>query len=92
MSEKKNDQEQPVTHEPAGLGVRSHGLAAEYAHEQGWGSDEEQRTKTPEPAAAGGTDYDYGPEHFGDTPVDEKGVEPSSETVEFLTGKKKDQR
>ncbi len=88
MSEENKEQEQPVPHEPAGLGVRSHGLAAEYAHEQGWGSDEEQRTKAPEEAATGGTDYNYGAADFGDTPVDEKGVEPSPQTVEFLTGRK----
>ena len=57
--------------EPRGFGEHSRGLAGEYAHEQGWGLDVEQRTKQPEAAqdADGGTDYEYGARDFGDTPV-----------------------
>ena len=57
--------------EPRGFGEHSRGLAGEYAHEQGWGLDVEERTKQPEAAqdADGGTDYEYGARDFGDTPV-----------------------
>ena len=57
--------------EPRGLGEHARGLAAEYAHEQGWGLDEEQRTKLPEGKqdTDGGTDYEYGARDFGDEPT-----------------------
>ncbi len=57
--------------EPRGFGEHTRGLAGEYAHEQGWGLDQPERTL--QPAAPqdtdGGTDYDYGAQDFGDTPV-----------------------
>ncbi len=63
---------QPVTSpEPRGFGEHTRGLAGEYAHEQGWGLDEENRTHqsaTPEDTD-GGKDYDYGARDFGDEPV-----------------------
>ena len=57
--------------EPRGFGQRTRGLAGEYAHEQGWGLDVEERTKQPEGPqdTFGGTDYEYGPRDFGDDPV-----------------------
>lgn len=57
--------------EPRGFGERSRGLAGEYAHEQGWGLDVEERTKLPEKLQDidGGTDYEYGAQDFGDVPV-----------------------
>jgi hypothetical protein len=57
--------------EPRGLGEHTRGLAGEYAHEQGWGLNEEERTRLPEEAqdTDGGTNYDYGARDFGDEPV-----------------------
>ena len=57
--------------EPRGFGEHSRGLAGEYAHEQGWGLDTEERTKQPDAPqdADGGTDYEYGARDFGDEPV-----------------------
>lgn len=64
-----DETQKPVA--PRGFGEGSRGLSGEYAHEQGWGLDEEERTKlssAPEDTD-GGTDYDYGARDFGDTPV-----------------------
>ncbi len=57
--------------EPRGLGEHARGLAAEYAHEQGWGLEEEQRTKLPEGLddTSGGSNYEYGAQDFGDEPT-----------------------
>jgi hypothetical protein len=57
--------------EPRGLGEHARGLAAEYAHEQGWGLEEEQRTQLPEGKqdTDGGSDYEYGARDFGDEPT-----------------------
>lgn len=57
--------------EPRGFGEHSRGLAGEYAHEQGWGLDVEERTKQPDAPQDidGGGDYDYGASDFGDDPV-----------------------
>lgn len=57
--------------EPRGFGERTRGLAGEYAHEQGWGLDTEERKKQPVVAQDidGGTDYEYGARDFGDEPV-----------------------
>lgn len=66
------DQEKAATpREPRGLGEHARGLAGEYAHEQGWGLDVEERTKQPDAPqdSDGGTDYDYGAADFGDDPV-----------------------
>ncbi len=57
--------------EPRGFGAHTRGLAGEYAHEQGWGLEEDQRTKladTPQDTD-GGTDYEYGARDFGDEPI-----------------------
>ena len=64
--------------EPRGLGEHARGLAGEYAHEQGWGLNEDQRRKQPEGKqnSDGGTDYDYGARDFGDEPVDTGSVSP----------------
>ena len=66
-----DDATKQAPQEPRGFGEHTRGLAGEYAHEQGWGLDEEERTKQ---AAApqdidGGTDYDYGAQDFGDVAV-----------------------
>jgi hypothetical protein len=57
--------------EPRGFGQHTRGLSGEYAHEQGWGIDVEERTRlAPGPNDTdGGTDYDYGARDFGDEPV-----------------------
>jgi len=57
--------------EPRGFGEHTRGLASEYAHEQGWGLDEAERTRqdaAPQDTD-GGTDYEYGARDFGDEPV-----------------------
>ncbi len=72
--------------EPKGFGEHTRGLASEYAHEQGWGLNEEERTRQPEEKqpSDGGTDYDYGARDFGDTAVDTSAVTPSEEALESL--------
>ena len=57
--------------EPRGFGSHTRGLAGEYAHEQGWGLEEDQRTRLPDTPqdTDGGTNYEYGARDFGDEPV-----------------------
>ena len=57
--------------EPRGLGEHARGLAGEYAHEQGWQINEDERRKQPVSPqnTDGGTDYEYGAQDFGDEPV-----------------------
>ena len=58
--------------EPRGLGEHARGLASEYAHEQGWQLNEDERRKQPQGKqnTDGGNDYEYGAQDFGDEPVD----------------------
>jgi hypothetical protein len=65
--------------EPRGFGKHSRGLAGEYAHEQGWGLNIEQRKyqSTKLQNADGGSDFEYGARDFGDEPVNTN-VEPRS--------------
>ena len=72
--------------EPRGFGEHSKGLAGEYAHEQGWGLNEAERTKqVPESEAAiGGTDYDYGAQDFGDEVSDTSSAKPTAKDVDAL--------
>ncbi|WP_419803989.1 hypothetical protein [Terriglobus sp.] len=65
-------------HEPRGLGEHARGIASENAHEQGWGLNEEERTKVPEGGqnTYGGKDYEYGARDFGDEPVNTGGSKP----------------
>jgi hypothetical protein len=81
-----------VPREPAGLGVHNHGPAAEFAQEQGWSTNEEQRVQPPPRSkeGGGGTDYDYGAQDFGDLPKDQGGVQPAPGTVDFLIGNEKE--
>ncbi len=76
----------PYAEEPRGFGSHTRGLAGEYAHEQGWGLNEEERIRQPEEKQDldGGTDYEYGARDFGDTPVDTSGVQPSEEAIKSL--------
>ena len=64
--------------EPSGFTPRTGGLASEYAREQGWDINEEQRSQTPREKQKydGGRDYDYGAQDFGDEPVDTAAVKP----------------
>ena len=77
MTDEKNKNTKP---EPAGFTPRSGGLASEYAREQGWDTNEEQRAKRPAEKQQydGGTDYDYGnAQDFGDTAVDTSDARPT---------------
>ena len=58
--------------EPRGLGEHTRGLASEYAHEQGWQLNEDERVRQPtgKQNTDGGTDYEYGARDFGDEPID----------------------
>ena len=59
--------------EPRGFGEHARGLSSEYAHELGWGLEQEQRTKLARGPQdiSGGTHYDYGARDFGDEPLNE---------------------
>ena len=54
--------------EPRGFGEHTRGLSGEYAHEQGWGLDEAERTRISfQPRdAEGSTDYDHRGHDFGE--------------------------
>ncbi len=69
--------------EPRGFGEHSRGLASEYAHEQGWGLNEEERTVVA-PGAEGGNDYEYGAQDFGDEAVDTSAAKPSEKEIEEI--------
>ncbi|GAC1361676.1 MAG: hypothetical protein NVSMB3_09920 [Acidobacteriaceae bacterium] len=70
--------------EPRGFGEHSRGLAGEYAHEQGWGLNEEERRAQPvaKQEADGGKDYDFGAQDLGDQAVHTSVVKPSSPAVD----------
>ena len=70
-----------TTREPQGFTVHSSGLSSEYAREQGWGLNEEERTRTPAEKQSydGGRDYDYGPRDFGDSPLDTRSMKQAAE-------------
>ncbi len=70
--------------EPRGFGPRTKGLAGEYAHEQGWGLEEEQRTRLPQGLQDihGGTDYEYGAQDFGDEQINTERVRTSADQTE----------
>jgi hypothetical protein len=65
------DEQKDKAREPLGFGKHTRGLPGEYAHEQGWGLDVEERTRLAGPPrdTDGGTEYDYSPQDFGDDPV-----------------------
>ncbi len=66
------DSQRPAMRLPQGFTVHSSKRSSEYAREQGWGINEEERKKTPlqKQDYDGGRDYDYGARDFGDTAVD----------------------
>ncbi len=72
--------------EPAGFTPRASGLASEYAREQGWDLNEEERMKTPAEKQNydGGRDYEYGAQDFGDTAVDTSSAQPGKEEADGL--------
>jgi hypothetical protein len=77
----EKDSQQQGTRVPQGFTVHSSGLASEYAREQGWGINEEERSKTPRQKQNydGGTDYDYGARDFGEEPLDTRSSGPAAE-------------
>ena len=72
-----------TTPEPRGFGEHSRGLASEYAHEQGWGLNEEERTVVAT-GGEGGNDYEYGAQDFGDEAVDTSSAKPSEKDVKEI--------
>lgn len=91
MADAANRNQAPEQAEPRGFGEHTRGLAGEYAHEQGWQLDEEERRKQPEEKqnTDGGTDYEYGAQDFGDEPVNTEGAasdEKVAEARRALTG------
>jgi hypothetical protein len=70
--------------EPLGFGEHTRRNSSERAHEQGWGLNEEERRQLPRQKQdyAGGTDYEYGAQDFGDTPVDTSAAKPAVSTLE----------
>jgi hypothetical protein len=78
--------------EPRGFGEHTRGLSGEYAHEQGWGLDVEERTRleTGTQDISGGKDYDYSAQDFGDEPtnMERAGTEsgPDEETARRALG------
>lgn len=69
-----HDKDQPgrTSHAPLGFTPGSGGSSSEYAREMGWGTNEQERTKTPTEKQNydGGRDYGYGARDFGDSTVD----------------------
>ena len=68
------------THDPAGFTPQSGKAASEYAHEQGWQTNQDERASTPREKQEydGGREYDYGARDFGDLPVDTSSAQPPS--------------
>jgi hypothetical protein len=75
------DSEHQDKREPKGFTAHSSNLASEYAREQGWGLNEEERTRTPREKQDydGGRNYDYGARDFGDTAKDTSSAQPAAE-------------
>jgi hypothetical protein len=67
--------------EPRGLGEHTRGLPGEYAHEQGWGLDEEERRRQPVVPrdTDGGNNYNYSAQDFGDEPMNMARVEAEAD-------------
>ncbi len=82
-----DEKPQAPPQEPSGFTSHTRSLAGEYAHEQGWGLNEEERSRLPgaKQDFEGGTDYEYGARDFGDTAVDTSAVKPSPESIAFVT-------
>lgn len=78
-AEQKNEPER----EPSGFGEHTRKSSSENAHEQGWGLNQEERTRVADEKqeSQGGTDYDYGAQDFGDIPVDTSAAQPAPDTL-----------
>ena len=78
------DQQQGKAHEPLGFGEHTRGLPGEYAHEQGWGLNEEERKEQASSPrdTDGGNDYNYSAQDFGDEPLNMARVSGDSERAE----------
>lgn len=87
MTEKETQNQ--GTRLPQGFTIHSSGLASEYAREQGWGINEEERTKTPRQKQDydGGKDYEYGAADFGDTAVDTRSAKPPADRSRSKPGR-----
>ena len=74
----ERESHQQGTRVPQGFTVHTSGLASEYAREQGWGINEEERKKTPHDKQNydGGRNYEYGAQDFGDTAIDTSKARP----------------
>lgn len=66
-------------------------LASEFAREQGWDTNEEQRAQRPAEKQPydGGRDYDYGARDFGDTAEDTSSAQPQGELRKAMEKLKK---
>lgn len=78
-------------HEPSGFTLRSSGRASERARQQGWQTNQEERTSVvrDKQASDGGTDYDYGAQDFGDLPADTSSAPAQSAKSERARHKRK---
>ena len=75
--------------EPRGFGEHTRGLSGEYAHEQGWGLNEDERRLQPEPAQPdAGNDFSYGAQDFGDEAVNTSDAKPTAQDVKAILGGK----
>lgn len=72
-----------VRQEPQGFSEHTRRRPSENAHEQGWGLNEEERTRLPQGKQGyeGGADYDYGARDFGDSAVDTSAAQPSADAL-----------
>lgn len=72
--------------EPQGFAEHTRKPSSEKAHEQGWGLNQDERTRLPvgKQPWQGGMDYDYGAQDFGDTPEDTSSAKPSPAGAEKL--------
>lgn len=76
--------------EPSGFTARSSGRASKRARQQGWQTNEEERTQQPEGKQAidGGRDYDYGARDFGDIPEDTSSARPPAASAKQETSRR----
>jgi hypothetical protein len=67
---------------PKGFTPGAGGLASEYAREQGWAINEDERRRIPldKQDEDGGTDYDYGAADFGDEAKDTSSAKPKDDS------------
>lgn len=77
----QNQKQTADQREPKGFTTHTSGPASEFAREQGWDTNEEQRAQTPKEKQAydGGRDYDYGARDFGDSAVDTSSAQPQED-------------